>query len=146
VVGVGIARAHRHPQRQLGPGRDVVREEHVVVYPDQPRARPCDVGAVLEPAAHRGVGHWRGGVERASSDLVAAVEHEGGQVARVDELHRDRRVAGREHVAARAIRSSHHGTRPTFSCGPMIRPALTMVERSPSTSLTARSQPAFRTP
>ena len=44
----------------------------------------------------------------------------------------------------RAVRRSHHGSRPMFSQGPMINPARTSSERSsPNASTTASSPPRF---
>lgn len=42
-----------------------------------------------------------------------------------------------------ATRFSHHGSRPTYSLGPTTTPGRSTVARSPNTSTTARSHPAF---
>jgi hypothetical protein len=63
---------------------------------------------------------------------LGEVEHPGGEVARVDDLQRARRVAGRRDVAARAIRRTHHGSRKTPSCGPDDQPGAHDRDRGPA--------------
>src|SRR4029079_3074854 len=148
----------RHPERQLGPRLHLVLEEQVVGDPGEPRAAAGHVDAVLQQLAVA-----RAGLRVRSSqycsvspylELAAravALNVPGVPCSPQSSRNRARSRTSTSWVGRsgspgastsppRFIRISQAGRRPTFSCGPRMRPARAIVDRSPKTSVTARSQ------
>ena len=103
--------------------------------------------AVLQPAAHRRVAARPGRVDGAAGARARAQSSMNAARSRAStSCMATSGSPGASTSPPRAMRVSHHGRRPTFSCGPRIRPARTTSARSPNASVTARSQPALSTP
>ena len=98
--GVGLV-AFREPERQVGPGLDLVPEQERLVGPRDFRLRLRNPGAGGEKVAHVEVRCRPGGLERAARLPFQQRDHPHREVAHVDELQAAQGLAGRQHHAAR---------------------------------------------
>ena len=101
-VQAGVAA--RHPQRQLGPRADTLRQQEGFVDPVQPgvglHIGPQRVAQRLQQRAHRQRRGRPGEVEGAGAAAFGLQQQPGREVAGVDALHGVGGCAGHQHVAA----------------------------------------------
>src|SRR5581483_2828597 len=90
----------RTPQRQAGPDRDLVLQQHLVRRPGEVRVGAGRLRARGEPVAEGRVALRTGEQVPLGVSRLDAVQAEAGDVAGVDQLHLAPRVARRQHLAA----------------------------------------------
>ena len=99
-VEAGALALAGNPDRQVAPGRDLLRLQEVGRDPGQARVARRRRGDAGEHVAHDQRPGRPGGVEDARRARLGHADRPLGEVARVDELHRIAAVAGRQHLAA----------------------------------------------